>query len=322
VNDGGCQFATYDPVFGTLAPSSSAHLQQSVTAPAHLVNVASPSGTALSGLFDDYQVRPLGTLGALDAGASIADVRAPPDRTGSVALSSYLATNGRELLAGYTLTGGTTGNVALIDLTDGGVRYIESDGNLSAAGISDGFAIDATSLGSAGSTAAIYLLDTIDGGMSTLATFDPTWTAASGFSAVTSTGVLVLDYFNLTDQNHYVRAAAPLLYSPAVSSGTPLDLMTSTDVTYDVTITGVGALGTDMLVYNGGLRDGTQVPYTFVVFRVPLAVSGTTITVGVQDALMSTMDQCTNVLFTAPLGNDALFGIEDQNGRRIVRLSP
>lgn len=316
-----CLTAAHDPVLGTLNATTAANVQQSVAAPMGLVHLA-VIGAQAYGLFDDHTVRPLGVFPNLVAGAPITDVRTPADRTAVVYLSNYLAKSGTQLLAGYTKLGMTIpGSVALIETTDAGVRYFDAPGNYSAAGISDGFAVNGTGLdGRAGTN--VWMLNTTDGGTHPLAVFDSSWMAASGFTAATTSSVLLLGYFHGGTFANVIRAAPPLQYTPAVQSAMPFQLALSVQVSSSGDLVDYGAFGPDALAIRGGFRATYFTSYTNLVERIPLSLAGSTVTVGTPVTLLSSMNECTHVAFNAVSGSDVLLGIKDKNGLRVVRLAP
>ncbi len=315
-----CVTATYHPVLGTLTASASANVQQSVTAPTGLVNLATVGGQVY-GLFSDSTIRALGTFPNLTAGATLANVTTPADRTAFVFLSNYLAKSGTLLLAGYTKLGMTIpGSVALVETADAGVSYVDAPGNYSAAGFPAGFAVNGTGLG-ARSGQAVWLLNPTDGGVSPLAAFDGGWQAASGPSSVTSSSVLLLGYFHGTLFQNFVRAAPPLQYTPAVQSGLPFALSDSVEVAGGFDLIDIGAFGPDALAVRGGFRMNYD-SFASRLERIPLTVAGTSVTVGAPVTLLSATDECTGIPFTSPAGADVLIGVKDKNGLRVVRLAP
>jgi hypothetical protein len=315
-----CLAAPHDPVLGTLVLDGGATVVRSAPLPDGVVGVQEVAG-ALYGLFSDATVRPLGAASSPDAGAVLADVIAPADRNGGAFVSLFLAGTATHLLAGYTTSGSAfPGNVALIDVHDAGVRYVNAPANFSAVGFSDGFAINGGGIGTVGSEDAVYLLDTLDAGTSELTSFDMSWMAASGFNASTSQQVLLLGYFDVMDSKNHVRAAPPAQYGAAVSSGTPFMLSASVEVAASDDIVGLGSVDTDAVVVHGGfLASGSFASH---VDRVPLALAGATVTPGATKPMLVAHDECTSVLFTATTGTSLLLGISDKNGQRLVTVSP
>jgi hypothetical protein len=277
----------------------------------------------LYGVYFDGTVHSLGTTSALDAGPELANVFAPPDRGGGAFLSQFLTGGGQQLLAGYTTNGaGFPGNVALVDLRDGGVSYVNAPGNFSAVAFAGGFAINGGGVGDAGSEDGVYLLNAA-GGASALASFDSAWMANSGYTAVTSQQVLLLGYFNGVDFMNHVSAAPPTQWNPSVASGMPFMLNASVEIAAADDLSTVGTVGTDAVLVHGGFQaSAPYAAFTTEVDRLPLALSSSTVTPGTAKAILLSADQCTYVGFTATSGANLLLGIADKNGSRLVTVSP
>src|SRR5262249_26576628 len=148
------------------------------------------------------------------------------------------------------------------------------------------------------------------------------WSAISGYCAVTGQQVLLLGYSDSTFTNH-VRASPAQQYSPAVTSGTPFMLNGATEIASGGDILDVGVVGNDAVIVHGGFESSPPyASFTESVERITLGGSGSTVTVGAHIAMLTSSDQCTSVLFTARTGSNLLLGISDKNGARLVTVSP
>lgn len=319
-----CATTPHDAVLGTLTLANGATVAASDALPAGVVAVGAV-GSTLYGLHTDRSVHPLGTLGALALGPPLARVTTDADGPSTnVFLGSSLAVSGTRLAAGYTKAGaGFPGSVAVIETTDAGVQYFDAPGNFTLAGTPTGFLVNGTALGSA-TGAGVYALD--DQGPFGLASFDAAWTASSGYTARTGNGVLLLGAFYGTDFQNHVHAAPPFLTAPALTNRTAFSLAQAPDLISGGDLADVTALGDDALVVRGGyLSVPPYSAFTTRVERVPLTLSGSgvqTVTAGAPVTLVNAPDTCTRVLFAVGEGSTALLGVEDRNGRRLLRLQP
>ncbi|WP_157774892.1 hypothetical protein [Melittangium boletus] len=333
-----CADLPHDPKLGTLrlragfTSAESAPFPTGISAITPLVGSATPVLYGLLG--EDKSIFALGTWPNIAASTTpLYPVVAPADQGVTTYLSNYLTSDGTRLLAGYT-KGDVSGNLALYDLSSpGDSSYVSSTGNYSVVGVKDTFLVNSLSLeAQGGSTAAIYALKTRSAPFqsSTLATF-PAAAQFSGYNALASNGVAVFGYAasTPTDDNpyattNYLHAVSPATYTSALSAGTSVDLNSadtpeffkSLDVIY------ASGFGAGVAIQRGGL-DESYNPRTESIVRVPLSPTGSegkAVNVGDIEPVLDVVDACTRVLLTAPLEEDLLVGVQDKNGRRLVRL--
>lgn len=321
-----CATVTLDPALGTFALRGTTTLAASG---------ALPAGTSALGLHDgvlftvttDRQLRRLGTLPALSMGPAIVDVRAPADRDGGTFLGGTIASNGQQLLAGYTKAGaGFPGVVALVQPEDGGVEYVSAPGNYTAAGLSTGaFVINGTGLGSATGNGLFALRPGSPSQTAALTTF-PDAFGGSGYTTVTGNGVLVAGNAR-TDFSNVARALPPSTYLGPLASGSAFTYQPSDApvVAEGDTFADLTAFQNDAVVVRGGY-DSMFNPFTTRVERVPLTLTGSgvqTVTVGAPQVLLeNTGLACTRVFAALGRGADLYLGLDDRQGRRLVKLVP
>ncbi|SEK30261.1 hypothetical protein SAMN05444354_101230 [Stigmatella aurantiaca] len=271
----------------------------------------------------DNQVYPLGTWPSLQTGGeALFSIVEPSDRGNTVYPSGYLVNDGSRLLSGYTKSGANfPGYVSLYqNQTPASPQYLSAPGNFTAASIQDTFFINGLGLGSNPPEAGIYALQaqTDPPTVSLLARFDPAWEASSGYTAVTAEGVAVLGYFDGLSFANRLRAAAPSLYQPALSSKTPFNLSDATELTLPSDFFTVAAFGNGVALLLG---DGSSWPPAYTdVSRVALAISDGSVTPGPATPVLKFTDSCTQVLSLTELGSSLLVGVSDKNGERLVRI--
>lgn len=272
-------------------------------------------------------VHRLGDVPTLTIGPSIADIRAATDRDGGIFISGYLASNGQQLIVGYTRgSAGFPGNVALVTPADGGVEYVSAPGNYSAAALSSGaFLVNGLGLGTATGN-GLFALRPGPPPTSSLVAVVPDPFGGSGNTAVTSTGVVITGNFR-PDFSSVARALTPSQYAAAITNGTSF--------TYTATETPVVAegsdfanlttLGPDAVVVRGGF-DAMFNPFTVRVERVPLTLVGSgtqTVMVGTPVPLLQNgPNRCTRVFTAFSTGSELYLGLSDRQGRRLVKLTP
>jgi hypothetical protein len=272
-------------------------------------------------------VHPIGTLPSLALGPALADIRPIADRDAGTFVSGYVASNGQQLLVGYTKSGmGFPGNVAIVTPADGGVEYVSAPGNYSAAALSSGaFLVNGLGLGTASGN-GLFALRPGATTMSALLTLFPDAFGGSGNIAVTSTGVVIAGNFR-PDFSSVARALTPSQYAAAVTGGTNF---TYTPTTAPVVAEGsdfanLATLGPDAVVVRGGF-DPMFNPFTVRVERVPLTLAGSgtqTVTVGTPVVLLQNGPvRCTRVFAAFSTGTDLYLGLTDRQGRRLVQLAP
>lgn len=275
----------------------------------------------------DRQLRRLSPPPALQLGLALADIRAPNDRDAGTFVGSTIASNGQQLLTGYTKTGaGFPGVVALVQPEDGGVEYVSAPGNYTFAGLSSGaFVINGTGLGSSTGNGLFALRPGAPSSTALLATF-PDPFGASGFTAVTGNGVLVAGNARL-DFTNVVRALSPSTYLGPIASGSSFTYTAASApiVAEGDTLADLTAFQDDVIVVRGGY-DAMFNPFTSRVERVPLTLSGSgtqTVTVGTPVMLLENGGLgCTRVFTAVGAGSDLYLGLDDRLGRRLVKLVP
>jgi hypothetical protein len=283
-------------------------------------------GTTLYGVGKDRQLHQLGALPSLTLGPALASVISPADVAADAGpgafLGGSLSTSGTQLLTGYTLSGaGFPGNVLAYETADAGVQYTSAPGNYTLAGLASGFLVNGSALGSA-TGSGVYVLDAQ--GAYGLATFDASWKASSGYTAVTTNGVLLLGYFDGTDYKNHVRAVPPSLSAPALTGRTSFALMSAPEVLAADDALDFTAVGTDAVVVRGGY-DANYASFTTRVERLPLTLSGSetqTVMAGAPVTLLEATNKCTKVSFVVGAGAKLLVGLTDRNGRRVLQVQP
>jgi len=333
-----CADLPHDSKLGTLRLREGFTAAESALFPTGISSITPLTGSATPVLYglhgEDESIFALGTWPNIAASTTpLYPVVAPADQGVTTYLSNYLASDGTRLLAGYTL-GNVTGKLAVYDTaTPGDSSYVSSSGNYSAVGVEGTFFINGLGLeGEGGSAAAIYALKTQSAPFQSakLATF-PAAAQYSGYNALASNGVAVFGYSagTPTDDNpyattNYLHAVSPATYTSALSAGTSVDLNSadtpelfrSLDVIY------ASGFGAGVAIQRGGL-DEFYNPLTQNIVRVALSPAGSegkAVTVGDIEPVLDVVDSCTRVLLTAPLSEDLLVGVQDKNGRRLVRL--
>ena len=318
-----CATASLDPSLGDLLLRNGATVTQSATLPAGITTIGLV-GTTLYGVGTDRQIHRLGTLPTLTLGPPLASVLSPADVAADAGafLGGTLATSGTQLLTGYTRAGaGFPGNVLVYDTADGGVRHVSAPGNYTAAGFASGFLVNGGELASV-SGAGVYVLDSQ--GAYGLATFDASWMASSGYTAVTANGVFLLGYFDGTDFKNHVRAVPPSLSAAALTGRSSFALLAASEVLTADDALDFATVGNDAVVVRGGY-DSNFASYTTRVERLPLTLSGSgtqTVTAGAPVTLLEATSQCTSVSFIVGSGAQVLVGLTDRNGRRVLRVQP
>ncbi len=326
--DGGLDCATLplDAVLGSLSLDGGARV---------ITSGALPAGTSAFGLHNgvlytvttDRSLRTLGTLPSLSLGAPIVNVLAPADRDAGTFLSGFVASNGQQLLTGYTKSGaGFPGFVALVQPDDAGVEYVPAGGNYTAAGLSTGaFLINGLSLGTATGQGVFALRPGVPLGTTLLTTFPDPY-AGSGYTAVTANGVLIVGNSVPPSFSNIVRALPPSTYLGPVAAGTAFTYGAADApvVAEGGDFATVTVFGDDVIVVRGGF-DANFNAFTNRVERVPLTLSGSgtqTVSVGTPRTLLQNAARCTRVTFALGAGNDLYLGLNDRQGRRLIKLAP
>jgi hypothetical protein len=317
-----CATVAYSATLGTLVLVAPAVASVVVPLPNDIVSVGIRNDNEIYGLHSDSSLRFLGALNNLSVGPKLTNVVTPADVDAGamVFLGSAITVSGREILAQYTKSAaGSPGSVAIYNTQDAGTRYVNAPGNFTSAASADGFVINGLGLESL-TGAGVYALD--KQGAFLLAEFDSTWKAASGFTAHTANDVFLLGYFDGTTFENVVRAAPSALTALAFQNRTSFMLAQAPVVVSADDIADVTSFGNDAVVVHGGYTGAPDfAPYTTRVDRIPLTLVNQVVTAQPAVTLVKAPNICTKVLFAQGNGSTLLLGIEDKNGRRLVKLS-
>ncbi len=311
---------THDAVLGTLVLANGATVSASGALPAGVTNIAVHNGT-LYGITDTNTLKALGSAFPLTASAALANIVAPADRdAGSVFVGGYLVSNGSQLVAGYTRSGaGYPGNVMVFEVSDAGVRYVNAPGNFTVTSVGSLFLVNGTGLDTLSGGPAIYALSpTAAFSAFTFATF-PGSGNSSGLSATAGNGVLLLGYADMNFSNE-VRAIAPAAYQASLDAGTPLAL-SGTSVFSGYDLMDLSATNAFAILTRGGFDMVTYDPYTTSVEKLALTPSAQSVMVGSPVKIIDAPNRCTRVLWTVGSGTNLYVGVQDKNGRRLLKLS-
>ncbi|HYO56208.1 hypothetical protein [Archangium sp.] len=268
-------------------------------------------------------------------GTALQSIIAEADRGETTYSSGFLTNDGTRLLAGYTKPGSLTntpGTVLVYDTASPDKStYMSAPGNYSAAAISGYFFINGQGIqGSASSGNAVYALKTETSPFqgSRLATF-PEADVFSSAMAVTSTGVAVFGYgkYDAAEKKtiNRLRAVAPATYSPALTSGTALALSDSNapEIYSGTDFFSAASFGEGVAIHRGSYDPTTFEAFTTGLSRIELTTGGIdpkSVTAGEPESVLTTHDTCTHVVELTPMGSDLLVGVQDKNGRRLVRI--
>jgi hypothetical protein len=322
-----CDDRLHDAKLGTLRLRTGFTLAESVELPAQIgavTAIANGNGYTLYGLrTSDKSIHALGTWPTLTlANTPPVSVISQSDREATTFLSGYLTNDGTRLLSGYTKTGmNFPGNVVSYDtVTPSNSTYLSAPGNFSAAAVPGTFFINGTGLLTLEGPAVYALkVQNQDLTVSTLATF-PNAMAASGYTAVSTNGAAVLGY-SVYPKNT-LHAVPPGEYTAALSRGTPFALADWPEVYSGEDVFGVAGFGSGVVVHRGSY-DANFNALTQDVVRRELTVGGSdsqVIIVGALTPVLTTDNPCTQVDILAPMGEDLLVGVKDENGHRLVRI--
>ncbi|WNG30576.1 hypothetical protein F0U62_46095 [Cystobacter fuscus] len=329
-----CADLPHDAQLGTLQLQQGFTVVESAPLPASIDAITAVAGTSgsysLYGVNSDKSVYALGTWPDVVASTTPLYPIVPADVTQTSYVSGYLVSDGARLMGGYTL-GDFSGKVAIHDLASNTSTYVPAAGNFSAVGLDGAFLINGLGLeGVSGTGIGVYAVKTQSAPFQTskLATF-PSAGTFSGFSALATNEIVALGYAYSTPEpdNDYattnaLRAVSPDTYTPALTAGTTLDLAgTNTPEIYS------GLDLRDAAGFGAGValkRSPNAGDYTNTrdVARIALTPTqdGLGVTAGPLQEVLTQTKTCTKVVIMAPLAEDLLVGLEDKNGRRLVRL--
>lgn len=306
-----CSTIALDPVLGTLALRNGATVEVSGNMPSDFVAVGA-LGDVFWGLNALNQLRSLGRLPTLTPGV-VLPISSPEDVDAGALIfgSPFVATQGTQVMTGYTKLD-YSGQLFIYETTDGGQRFVPAPGNFTAASLGDTWLVNGLSVDAA-TGAGVYALDGT--GAFGFATFESTW--ASGYTAATDHGVLLLGYADSSYANH-VTAAVPSLYSSALAGRTGFALSAAQPLPLEGTdgLAGLAWVGDDA-VY---LRSVNYKPVR--VERLPLAFDGTSLDAGAAVTMLEAVDSCTSLLFIAGQDGGVAVGVQDRTGARLVKVVP
>lgn len=306
-----CSTVALDPALGTLALRNGATVAMYSNMPSDFVAVGA-MGDTFWGLNALNQLRVLGTLPTLAPGVAM-PIRSPEDTDAGALIfgSPFVVTKGTQVMTGYTKLD-YSGALFIYETTDGGQQYVSANGNFTAASVGDAWLVNSLDVGAA-TGAGVYALD--DTGPFVFAQFDPTW--ASGYTAATDHGVLLLGYADGSFNNH-VTAAAPALYASALSGRTSFALTGAPELPLDGAdgLAGLAWVGDDA-VY---LRSVNYKPVR--IERLPLNFDGSSIDAGAAVPMLEAVDTCTSLLFITGHDGGVVVGVQDRTGARLLKVLP
>ncbi|WNG21045.1 hypothetical protein [Cystobacter fuscus] len=322
-----CADLPHDAQLGTLQLQPGFSVVESAALPTGIGVITAVEGASGSytvyGVNSDKSVYALGTWPNVAASTTPLYPIVPAEVTQAAYVSSYLASDGVRLMAGYTL-GDVSGKVAVYDTVTNTSTYLSARGNFSAVGLDGAFLLNGLALEGASETgSAVYALKTQSTpfSVSRLATF-PVANSASGFNALATNKIVVLGYYG---SNNVLHAVSPETYAPALAAGTSLELSgantpqiyAGSDLFY------AAGFGAGVALHRGVYSESYE-QLTHDVSRIALSPAGSDgkgVTAGdLKAVLTQSNNTCTSVVAMAPLAEDLLVGVEDKNGRRLVRL--
>ncbi len=310
------------PILGTLSKVGDASVLTSGTLPAGVIAVAEVGGTLYGLTAAHGVVHSIGKLPTLALGSAVATAIAPGDDDGGMFLSQFLITSGTKVMAGYT-DATQSGKVAVIETTDGGVTYVNAPGNYTATAVGDAFIINGLGLGAlrglgvyglrVGGTVETWSLATFDGGLNAV---------GSGVSGVTANGVLMVGYAQSPNYENFVTALPPATYAMPLMNKTSFGIGSSAvTLAHGFDIASLDGFGSWAMLVNGGF--GANGAFTTGVSAVPLLVASDNVIVSSSVPLLTNASsQCTRVIFTSSSSTAYYVALQDQQGRRLIKLSP
>jgi hypothetical protein len=316
VPDGGldCATAPLDPILGTLVIASGANVVGSVPMPASIAVLGIHRGV-LYGVDTMGSLRRLGVFPTLTLGPPIVTVVRPMDG-GTVYQGGYLVSNGVSLLTGYTTFPDVGAEVVVVQPEDGGAQFINAPGNYTAIGLLDGgaFVVNGKGLGSATGD-GLFGLRGLQSAV--LASFPDSF-SGSGFTALTASNVLVVGNFR-PDFTNVVRAVAPALYNAPLTNGTSFvyTMATAPLVAQGDNLRDLTAAGDAAYVLRGAF--GAKAT---AIERIPVTLSGATVTVGVPTDFVTNPGACTDITSIVSDRTNLYLVASDRLGRRLVVTSP
>ncbi|WP_375754751.1 hypothetical protein [Corallococcus exercitus] len=325
---GPCDSTPYDPKLGTLQIQPGFVAGESAPLPAAAGPVGVTPGptyslyTLVSGIYHGpHALYSLGTWPQLSLGSAPLLDMSP---SGLPNYSSYFVeTDGQRVITGVNYPG----TVGVYDIaTPAASTYIPLT-NLTAAGVVPGaFLLTTRPLGNppggAGATETLAALrtDTTPLTQTTVATF-PSESQRSASVSVSTHGALMVSYYE-TSSFIKARVVAPATIAQALTSGMPFSLADAPVMDVGSRFTRTAGHGEGLSVLRGSIP-APGFPYTYSdVSRFPITVTnaGATVTVGSRQPILVFLDRCTSVTDMKAIGPDLLLGVQDKNGRRLVRI--
>jgi hypothetical protein len=280
---------------------------------------ANPDGDVFGLRSSTQEVVSLGQWPDLQEGAVVGSV-VPGDLGGDAFLSPWLTATADGVAAGYTESfNPDTGEIPGAVTTDveGGV-LLAAPGNFTAASYRGALLVNSLGLNELSEGAAIYYADVVTSGV--FARFEREWFAFSGFTAVTSGGVVVVGGFYAPDEDsaatNRLHAATPA-EADAALGGAPLSIAALPEIASG-DITDVAPFGDGVALLKAPFGEPPE-----GVERVPLDGAGIEVEAGAIEVVLERGGaDCTAVDFLAPLGDDLLVGLSgDSEGERVVRVT-
>jgi hypothetical protein len=328
-----CADLSHDAQLGTLQLQPGFSVVESAPLPEHIgaiTAVADAEGSyTLYGLNSDESVYALGTWPEV-AASTTPLYPIVPAGVAQAYVGSYLVSDGVRLMGGYTLAD-FSGKVAIHEPESDTPAHVSATGNFSAVGLDGAFLINGLGLeGVSGTGIGVYALKTQSAPFqaSKLATF-PSAGTFSGFSALATNKIVALGYAYSTPVpgNDYastnaLRAVSPDTYASALTEGTTLDLAgaNTPEIYSGLDLRDAAGFGAGVALKRSPSSD--DYTNTRDVARIALTPTqdGSGVTVGQLQEVLTQGNTCTKVVTMAPLAEDLLVGVQDKNGRRLVRL--
>lgn len=325
MGDGGqsCAQLPHDAVLGRLVLGAGVSVLGSAALPAGIETLATTPGAdggpgELWALMTSARLEKLGSFPNLALGDAGLSVKAAADQDAGVYPSHFLVSTDTRLFAGYTRAGsGFPGQVAEYDFFYDTLKHTSVPGNYSAAASSFGVLVNALGAGGVDGGVGVYGLGTTP--PTRVASFDPAASPSSGTMASTVSGAVLAGYFNGNDFTNNLRALSPAQVKAAFQQSTVQSLVGAPLVYSGEDLFEAVGVGDTVVLHRGMFDSTTFLPKTAEVSGVPVTVTDAGVSVGAQLTLL-TSDGCTNVQFLAAHGAALLVGVEDRNGRRLLRL--
>lgn len=311
------------PVLGTMALRGRSSISSWSALPEGVIAAREVNGR-FYGLTAMGALHSLGVWPSLVLGPVVSKVVAPADADAGVYLSGYIAAIGSQVLTGYT-GAMFNGKVAVTELGDGGVRFINARGNYNAAALDGVFIINGLGLGSLSGT-GVYGARPSTMAEWALAGFDSAFGATSSGAAAVSGNLVLLLGYGKADFSSEVRGIAPSVYTEALAAEMPLAFTPASSVLVAAgdDIAYVDGFENGAIVVRGSYDMITYAPYTTKVERIPLVLSSSNNLIVGQPVTMleESAPHCTRAIFTTATSTSLYIAVEDTQGRRLLKLVP